>query len=234
VHDDFRKQQGSFASIVKAAQKFREHSVEFIINSSFTKRNQDFIPGTYRLAKELGAKAWYMFLVVPMGRGKELLDELVSTGDYEAILRWHCGAEMSEDEMLMRPTCAPSYYRIFSEEQKKKGASAARRSLSYSPGGGRGCVAARSIAYISAEGGVFPCSYFTQSGGNIFDNSLSDIWGSELFRSFRDNAGYGRCGRCEYQSSCGGCRARALIYSSDMKSDDPYCGHLPAVEKEAA
>lgn len=234
VHDDFRKQKGSFASAVKAAQKFREHSIEFVVNSSFTRRNQDFIPGTFGLAKELGAKAWYMFLVVPMGRGKELLDELISPEDYEAALRWHYGAEIIEDKILMRPTCAPSYYRIFSEEQKKKGAAVTRRALSYSPGGGRGCVAARSIAYISAEGDVFPCSYFTQSGGNVFDKSLSDIWGSELFLNFRDNAGYGRCGRCEYQDSCGGCRARALIYRGDMKADDPYCGHIPAAEKEAA
>jgi AdoMet-dependent heme synthase len=234
THDDFRRQKGSFVSIVKAAKKLRDHSVEFIINSSFTKRNQDFIPGTYGLAKELGAKAWYMFLVVPMGRGRELLDELISPEDYEAILRWHYGAEILEDKILMRPTCAPSYYRIFSEEQKKKGASARRRSLSYSPGGGRGCVAARSIAYISAEGDVFPCSYFTQNGGNIFDKKLSDIWGSALFRGFRNNAGYGGCGRCEYRNSCGGCRARALIYRNDMKSDDPYCDHVPAADKEAA
>ncbi len=234
VHDDFRKQAGSFAAIIKAARKFREHSVEFIINSSFTRRNQSFIPQTYGLAKELGAKAWYMFLVVPMGRGKELLDELISPEDYEAILRWHHGAETTGDNILMRPTCAPSYYRIFSEEQKKKGLSAERRSLSYSPGGGRGCVAARSIAYISAEGDLFPCSYFTQSGGNIFDKSLSEIWDSDLFRSFRGDAGDGRCGRCGYQRTCGGCRARALIYSGDMKSDDPYCGYLRAAEKEAA
>lgn len=233
THDDFRKQKGSFDSIMNAARTLRKHSIEFIVNSSFTNRNKEFIPGTYKLAKELGAKAWYMFLVVPMGRGKELLDELVGREDYEKILRWHYEAELQEDKMLMRPTCAPSYYRIFAEEQKKKGAPGTRRSLSYSPGGGRGCVAARSIAYVSAEGGVYPCSYFTQSGGNIFEKSLSDIWSSELFRGFRESGGYGSCGRCEYTNSCGGCRARALIYNNDMKADDPYCAHVPAMKDPA-
>ena len=230
IHDDFRKQKGSFASIVQAAQKLRQHSIEFVINSSFTRRNQNFIAGTYRLAKDLGAKAWYMFLVVPMGRAKGLLDELITPADYEKILKWHCHAEISEDKMLMRPTCAPSYYRIFAEEQKKTGGSGKRRSLSYSPGGGRGCVAARSIAYISAEGDAYPCSYFTRNGGNIFDKSLSEIWDSELFKGFRDYTGYDSCGCCEHKNACGGCRARALIYNNDMKSDDPYCGHIPAVK----
>ena len=231
VHDDFRKQRGSFDAVLSAARGFRKHSIEFVINSSFTTRNRDFIADTRVLAKELGAKAWYMFLVVPMGRGKELLQEIIPPGEHEKILRWHYGAEITEDRMLMRPTCAPSYYRIFAQEQRKKGASARRRSLSYSPGGGRGCVAARSIAYIGAGGDVYPCSYFTQSGGNIFDRSLREIWDSELFRGFRDGSGRGKCGRCEYGRVCGGCRARALIYNNDMGSDDPFCGHVPAADK---
>ena len=229
VHDDFRKQAGSFDAILRAACKLREHSIDFVINSSFTQRNHARIADTCALAKELGAKAWYMFLVVPMGRGKDLMDEMIPPAEHEGILKWHYGVETGEETMLMRPTCAPSYYRIFAQESGKSGRLAGRRSLSFSPGGGRGCVAARSIAYIGAEGEVYPCSYFTRGAGNIFDRDLRDIWESELFRAFREYGGYGRCGRCEYRESCGGCRARALIYNGDMKADDPCCGHTPAV-----
>ena len=41
VHDDFRKQRGAFEGTIRAAGLFRKHGIEFIINSSFTKRNQD-------------------------------------------------------------------------------------------------------------------------------------------------------------------------------------------------
>lgn len=232
THDAFRRQKGSFDAIMKAAEKFRENRIEFIINSSFTKMNQSRIEDTYRLAKKTGAKAWYMFLVVPMGRGKALIDGLISAEDYEKILKWHYKMEISENEIMVRPTCAPSYYRIFSEEQKKAGKETQRRRLSYSPGGGKGCVAAQSIAYISANGDVYPCSYFTEAAGNIFRQKFSEIWETKLFRSFRDTAGFKNpCGACDYRNTCGGCRARALIHEGDMKANDPYCGYEPAAQR---
>ncbi len=65
THDDFRNQKGAFAGTINAATLFRSHGIEFIINSSFTKRNQEEIPKVFKLAKELGATAWYMFMIVP-------------------------------------------------------------------------------------------------------------------------------------------------------------------------
>jgi len=53
VHDDFRNQIGAFEGTIKAAGLFRKHGIEFLINSSFTKRNQEEVPKIYKLAKEL-------------------------------------------------------------------------------------------------------------------------------------------------------------------------------------
>jgi radical SAM protein with 4Fe4S-binding SPASM domain len=87
-------------------------------------------------------------------------------------------------------------------------------------------VAAQSIAYIDYEGNVFPCSYFTVSAGNIFDEPFETIWNSELFESFRDYKKYeGYCGKCRYNGICGGCRARALIESGNHLEQDPYCAY---------
>ena len=52
VHDDFRNQKGAFDGTIKAAELFKKHGIEFLINSSFTKRNQEEIPRIYKLAKE--------------------------------------------------------------------------------------------------------------------------------------------------------------------------------------
>src|SRR3989337_833186 len=51
VHDDFRNQEGAFSGTINAARLFKKHGIEFIINSSFTKRNQEQIPLGYKLAK---------------------------------------------------------------------------------------------------------------------------------------------------------------------------------------
>ena len=49
VHDDFRNEKGAFDSVMRAAGLFKKHGIEFIINSSFTKRNEEEITRYERL-----------------------------------------------------------------------------------------------------------------------------------------------------------------------------------------
>ena len=135
IHDDFRNQPGAFDGTINAANLFKKHDIPFLINSSFTKRNQEEIPNIYKLAKELGATAWYMFMIVPTGRGEDIMEELVSMDDYEDVLEWHYNMEREEDDILVRPTCPPSYYRIVLQKNKESGSDFKRRSLKFSTGG---------------------------------------------------------------------------------------------------
>ena len=230
THDDFRGQKGAFEGVMNATRYFKKHGIKFIINSSFTKRNQADIPNVYKLAKSLGATAWYMFMIVPTGRGEEIMKELVSKEDYEEILNWHYDMEKSEEEILVRPTCAPQYYRIWHERSKQDGSESSRRSLSFSTGGGKGCIAAQSICFINSEGDVLPCSYFPKAAGNIFERSLQDIWeNSPLFKDLRNFKDYeGKCGVCKYLGVCGGCRARAYAVSDSYMAEEPFCDYIPA------
>jgi radical SAM protein with 4Fe4S-binding SPASM domain len=229
IHDNFRGQEGAFEGVLKAAEYFNKHGIKFIINSSFTKRNQEDIPNVYRLAKKLKATAWYMFLIVPTGRGEEIMKELVSKEDYEDILNWHYEMEKNEEEILVRPTCAPQYYRIWHERSKADGLDTTRRSLSFSTGGGKGCIAAQSICFINSEGDVLPCSYFPMSAGNVFEKSLKDIWeNSKLFNDLRNFKDYeGKCGVCKYLGVCGGCRARAYAVTGSYMAEEPFCDYVP-------
>ncbi|HET6513939.1 MAG TPA: radical SAM protein [Thermodesulfovibrionales bacterium] len=229
VHDDFRNEKGAFAGIVNAARLFRKHDIEFIINSSFTRRNQEEIPKVYRFAKELGATAWYMFMIVPTGRGEEIMNELISKEDYEEILEWHYQMEKEEHDMLVRPTCAPHYYRVVLQQAKEEGVRLERRTLKFSTGGSKGCIAGQLICLINVDGDVLPCSYFPKSAGNIKRQSFKDIWeNSDLFLELRDFKRYkGRCGSCEYINVCGGCRARSYSVYGDYLEEEPFCGYLP-------
>jgi heme b synthase len=229
VHDDFRSQKGAFSGTVNAARLFKKYGIEFIINSSFTKRNQEEIPKVYGLAKELGATAWYMFMIVPTGRGEEIMNELISKEDYEDILEWHYQMEKGEKEMLVRPTCAPHYYRIVLQKSKEEGSKFERRTLKFSTGGSKGCIAGQLIALIDVDGNVLPCSYFPKPAGNMREQSFKDIWeNSALFRELRDFKKYkGKCGSCEYVTVCGGCRARAYSMHGDYLEEEPFCGYKP-------
>lgn len=229
IHDNFRKQPGAFAGTMKAMKHFRKNNIPFIINSSFTQRNQNDIENVYHFARKTGAIAWYMFLVVPTGRARELFDELITPKDYQKILKWHYKVEKEETEILMRPTCAPDYYRVFHQMSKKDGTSHSRRSLTFSTGGNKGCVCAQSIALIRSNGDILPCSYFNAKAGNVLETPFKEIWEkADLFLSLRDFDNYkDKCPKCEYLNVCGGCRARAEAYYGDYLREDPYCDYIP-------
>ncbi|MGA7826702.1 MAG: radical SAM protein [Geobacteraceae bacterium] len=229
IHDDFRQCPGAFDGVIRAAETFRRNGQKFLINSSFTKRNQADIPKVFHLAKSLGATAWYMFMIVPTGRGEEIMSELISKEDYEDILEWHYQQEKDEDAILMRPTCAPHYYRVAPQRAKAEGITFERRSLSFSTGGGKGCIAAQSICLIDCFGNVKPCSYFPRVAGNVKETPFRYIWeNSSLFNELRDFKSYkGKCGECEFLNVCGGCRARADAVNGDYMAEEPFCNYVP-------
>ena len=157
------------------------------------------------------------------------MGELISKEDYEEILKWHYEMEKGESELLVRPTCAPHYYRVVPQMAKAEGVKFQRRSLTFSTGGGKGCIAAQSICLIDAFGEVKPCSYFPVSAGNVKKTPFREIWeNAPLFRELRDFKSYkGKCGQCEYLNVCGGCRARAYAVTGDYLEEEPFCTYTP-------
>jgi AdoMet-dependent heme synthase len=230
IHDDFRRQPGAFQGVMHAIELFRRFGIPFLINSSFTARNREDIPNVYRLARQTGAKAWYLFMIVPTGRAGEAQGELISAEDYEKILHWHYEQELGETQILMRPTCAPHYYRIVRERSRQEGRDWKPRSLQFATGVSKGCLAGQHIAFIDRLGNVLPCSYFPEPAGRLRQESFRKIWEeSPLFLALRDYRKYrGRCGSCEFLKVCGGCRARAYaLKQGDYLAEEPFCTHEP-------
>ena len=227
VHNSFRNQSGAFEGAIRGIEFLKKHGIEFLVNSSFTKRNRQSIESTYKLAKELTATAWYMFIVVPTGRAKEIQEELIGGKDYEDILLWHYETEKNEQDILMRPTCAPQYYRLIAE-RARRGEKFERRTLKFSTGGAKGCMCGQNIAMIGKSGDVFGCSYLPVSAGNVTQMPFSKIWNeSYVLRTLRDSESLQVCGRCEYRDVCGGCRVRAYFLKGDITAKDPICTYSP-------
>jgi radical SAM protein with 4Fe4S-binding SPASM domain len=82
---------------------------------------------------------------------------------------------------------------------------------------------------IRPNGDVTPCPYLPVFAGSLRTASLADLWtSSELFTSVRRRASLGgRCGACEMNAHCGGCRARAYGMTGDLMAEDPLCTHTP-------
>ena len=52
-----------------------------------------------------------------------------------------------------------------------------------------------------------------------------------MFTRLRGGELGGRCGRCEYRSVCGGCRARAHALTGDLLGPDDSCAYDPAGDR---
>jgi len=73
-HDKFRGVEGAFEGALHGIQIAAEAGIELQINTTITKTNLDQIPKIQELAIKLGAVAHHIFLLVPTGRGKYIVD----------------------------------------------------------------------------------------------------------------------------------------------------------------
>jgi len=204
MHDHGRG-QGSFERSIKGIENLRGR-VDFQINFTVTQKNQSELIRIFDLAEKLGAAALHIFFLVPTGRGRE--EDVITPVRQEEMLRQIEG-EMDRRTLEVQVTCAPQYARL------KK------------PGHGRGsggCLAGRRFVFVSRKGEVYPCGYLPLRVGSVREKNFIEIWeDSPELQALREGRLKGKCGRCEFSRSCGGCRARAYALTGDYLQSDPSC-----------
>jgi radical SAM protein with 4Fe4S-binding SPASM domain len=229
THDAFRQTDGAFQAVLNAALLAKEEALEFQVNTTVTKLNVDQLEQILDLALKIGAVAFHPFLLVPTGRGKELVDLAIDPQKYEQVLLWIYNKSL-DCPIQIKPTCAPHYYRVLRQQEKRAG-----RTVTYESHGlnamTKGCLGGQSFAFVSHTGRVQICGFLDLEAGDIrrSDFKFSDIWeNSKLFADLRTPSRYeGKCGICKYLRFCGGCRARAFELSGNYLGEEPYCLYQP-------
>jgi heme b synthase len=226
-HDLFRGVPGAFAAALRGIALLKEAGMEFQINTTVTRRNLTDFQRIFDLARELGAAAWHIFLLVPMGRAAGLADEVIPAGQYEEVLNWLYDFRKTTT-MHLKATCAPHYYRVMRQRALAEGL-AVTPELFGMDAMTRGCLGGTGFCFISHTGQVQPCGYLELDCGNVLRTPFPEIWASAgPFVRFRTPAAYrGKCGICEYHRVCGGCRARAHSLAGDYMSEEPLCSYVP-------
>ncbi|MGM0453675.1 MAG: heme b synthase [Thermodesulfobacteriota bacterium] len=226
-HDSFRGVPGAFEGALRGIEAARNAGIEFQVNTTITQHNADQIPKILKLAEDLGAAALHIFLLVPTGRGKYIIEQAISAQEYEETLNWFYD-QKQQTPLQLKATCAPHYYRILRQRARAEG-----KSVTYDSHGldavTRGCLGGTGFCFISHRGVVQPCGFLDLNCGDVTRTSFADIWeNSEVFQSLRnyDNL-KGKCGRCEYKRVCGGCRARAYEATGDYLAEEPLCSYEP-------
>lgn len=231
-HDNFRKVDGAFDGAVAAMKIAKEVGLDFQVNTTITKTNLDEIPKIQQLAVELGAVAHHIFLLVPTGRGKYIVDKEINAAEYEETLNWFYD-QRDKTPLELKATCAPHYYRILRQRAVKEG-----KSVSFKTHGldavTRGCLGGIGFCFVSHRGDVQPCGFLAVNCGNVRERSFADIWQhAEVFKNLRDfDKLKGKCNPCEFKRVCGGCRARAYEATGDYLAEEPLCSYVPRKAQE--
>jgi heme b synthase len=227
-HDRFRKVPGAFQGALEGIERLKGAGIEYQINTTVTRHNIHQVEKMLDLAIELGAVAHHLFLLVPTGRAKEMIDQEIEALEYEKLLHWFNDMR-NETPLHLKATCAPHYYRVLRQEAHARG-----EKVDFDTYGldavTRGCLGGTSFCFVSYEGVVQPCGYLELNCGDLRQSSFKSIWeNSEYFLQLRDFSAYkGKCGRCEYLKFCGGCRARAFEATGDHMAEEPLCTYQPS------
>jgi len=227
-HDRFRKVDGAFDRSIEGIRQLKKAHVEFQINTTVTRHNADHVKDILEMSVRLGAAAHHLFLLVPTGRAREMVNQEIDAVEYEKLLHWFYHMR-DKVPLHLKATCAPHYYRVLRQEARAKG-----EKIDFETYGldavTRGCLGGTAFCFISHDGIVQPCGYLELNCGDLKNSSFDSLWyGSENFKQLRDFSLYkGKCGRCEYLRYCGGCRARAFESTGDFLAEEPLCVYQPS------
>jgi AdoMet-dependent heme synthase len=240
MHDGFRQVPGTYRTTLQAVEWAKQAGLPVQINTAYSRVNIADVDAMIELVSRLGIVFWEVFLLVPVGRGKEL--DGLTAEECEVLLEklYHCA---TRSPFLLKVTEAPHYRRVVMQQRaasphivKEMAESAIPAQLAGGTGPAqafgrkaKGINAGKGFCFVSHTGEVFPSGFLPISAGNVRSSSLTFMYReSELFRSLRDSQRLkGRCGRCEFRDICGGSRSRAYALTGDMFADDPACLYEP-------
>ncbi|OGP56408.1 MAG: hypothetical protein A2Y65_11415 [Deltaproteobacteria bacterium RBG_13_52_11] len=215
IHDSIRG-KGSFAAAAKGVATLVEAGNRVHANVTLSRLNVDFIEETTEVAKIIGCHGIGFSRVVPCGRGKALVESLLSPQElrhtYQKIISLDSPAYEVNSGDPLTGTLVDADTPVEDD-------------LTLS-----GCSAGFSGVTITSDGTVMPCRRIGLVAGNLKSKPLRAIWASsDLLWQLRKKESYhGKCGRCPHWPSCRGCRAVAYAYSvaqgePDLFADDPQC-----------
>ncbi|MGD7733319.1 TIGR04053 family radical SAM/SPASM domain-containing protein [Propionibacteriaceae bacterium G57] len=246
THDAFRGIDGTFARTVEAAAMIMDEGFRLQVNTTITRHNVRELPLLLADVIGMGAKMWYLFFLVPTGRGAQLSS--LHPDEKEDVLHW---LHDVSDRIAIKTTEAPQYRRVAlqrdawrrdgvpmpqrgelwhwltAETTRLLGAAPDRPRVPRAP---MAVNSGNGFAFIDHIGDVYPSGFLPYVCGNVTRESFRDIYrNADMMRQLRrpDEFG-GKCGVCEFNTVCGGSRSHAHAVTGDPLAADPTCPYIPA------
>ncbi len=253
THDTFRGVDGTFGQLLKASKIMKELNLPFRLLTTVTRFNAEQLPDIMELAHKLGAKGWYLYMLIPTGRAKE--EYALTPEEYEDIFNFIYDI-MKEAPMVVNAIAGSEPYRRVAvlrrlvekgdlgEDVLKQGKlyTNLRERLSKILDNYQEPEVVQSIGsyraknrnfgkgiFVAHESEVYPSSFLPIELGNVRDSTLKEIYSGAKILDDMQNAEMlkGKCKVCEFNDICRGSRSRAYAVSGDYLAEDPYCVYTP-------
>lgn len=239
IHDYFRGTPGSFDLTIEKVKYLNELNMPLQLNTVISRYNYDYLEQMAELMKELKVVMWYIFLLVPTGRGQ--LDACLTPAEHEKVFRWLY--ELSKTAPFDIKTTAAQHYRRVVFQQKARENMVDKGQIRYEDTltkdmasmidglkrAPKGVNDGNGFVFVSHTGDVMPSGLLPLVGGNIREKTLAEIYReSPIFKELRNPDKYkGKCGVCEFRHVCGGSRSRTYAVTGDYMESEPFCVYIP-------
>ena len=239
IHDEFRGTSGSFDLTCKLIKEAIAEGMPLQINTVISKYNYHLIEEMAKLVEELGAVMWYIFLLVPTGRGQE--DACLTPLEHEKFFRWLY--DLSKSAPFDIKTTAAQHYRRVVLQEKMRDQEIGKGEIRYEDTittdyasvldglkrAPKGVNDGNGFIFVTHTGDVMPSGLLPITVGNVREKHIKEIYKeSPVLKELRNPDAYkGKCGVCEYKFVCGGSRSRAYAVTGDYMESEPYCVYIP-------
>lgn len=215
VHDAIRG-KGSFSAAATGVRNLLGAGLPVTLNVTVSRLNAPFIPEMVALASSLGVQRLGLARLVPSGRGKGMLAEMLTASEVDDLYGELFSASIPGLTIVSGDPVAAQ--------------------MGIPPGSDQGCApyggcaAGISGFTIMADGTIVPCRRLPIPIGNVREDALREVWAtSEILARLREKSLYsGKCGGCDRWRGCRGCRGVAYGWSlahgnGDYLTEDPQC-----------
>lgn len=188
---------GTFEQVLNNIKILRKHS-KFALSFTITSQSGEGVEECAKLARKLGAAAAVFRPLYPVGNAGESLDLMPTYSQYSQAIQ-------------KLEKCADIIQTIDPFGPLLRQGSRANIGLNQS------CGAGTTVASISVQGDVNPCSFLGTefNSGNIRERPFSEIWHQgKTFRTLRNGS--------KRPGFCAGCRARAHALNGSPFASDPW------------
>ena len=227
--DDILRGRGAHERSIGAARLCAKEGILFSLSVVNTKHVVNQIRDLVELSLNLGSQGFSLACLIPQPICVE--EQLSTLGPLEPTPEEH-DKELNEIYTLskevgnkIRLMAYDMFYNRILREKEPSLKLRSRCSLCHN-------LESNEWLEVLDDGKAYGCSPSGIVFGNVrkdsFEEILNRIRASDIVKRLADpNNIKGKCGICEFKTICGGCRARAYIYSGDMFAQDPLCPYKP-------